>query len=53
MLISYDSSRVIMVSKKNDRESWIHMYNLETYEKTFEEKIGGEFDSYIKIKEVE
>jgi len=29
------------------------MYDLETYEMTFEEKIGGKSDNYIKLKEVE
>lgn len=53
MLITYDSRHAIAVLKKNHRESWIHMYDLQTYEKTFEEKVGGESDSYIKLKEVE
>ena len=29
------------------------MFDLETYEKTFEERIGGQPDSYIRTKEVE
>ena len=34
-MITYDSTRAITVTKKDDREFWIRMYNLETYEKTF------------------
>ena len=29
------------------------MFDLETYELTFNEKIGGEKDSYIKLKDIE
>jgi len=52
-IISYDSTRSILVSKKDDREFWVRMYDLETYEKTFEEMIGGKPVSYIRTKEVE
>lgn len=52
-MISYDSSRAILVSKRDDREFWVRMYDLESYEKTFEEKIGGREESYIRAKEVE
>ena len=52
-IISYDSTRAILVSKKDDREFWVRMYDLESYEKTFEEMIGGKEDSYIRAKEVE
>ena len=53
MMLSYDSSLAITVTRKNDRECWIKMYDLETYELSFEEKVGGKPDSYIKVKEVE
>lgn len=53
MLITYDSRYAITVTKKDDREYWIKIYDVLTYAKTFEEKIGGESDSYIKLKEVE
>ena len=53
MLITYDSTRAVTVMKKNDYEVYIKMYNLETYEETFEEMIGGREDQYIKVKEVE
>lgn len=36
-IISYDSTRAILVSKKDDREFWVRMYDLESYAKTFEE----------------
>lgn len=53
MAISFDSTRAITVTKKDDKESYIKMYDLNTYELTFEEKIGGERDQYIKVKEIE
>ena len=51
--ISYDSTRAITVTKKDDKEFWVKQYDLETYEQTFEEKIGGQPDSFIRTKEVE
>ena len=53
MAISYDSTRAITVTKEDDRTSYVKMYDLNTNELTFEEKIGGQPDQYIKIKEVE
>ena len=53
VIISYDSTRAITVTKANEREYYVKMYDLESYELTFEEKIGGRPDCYIKIKEVE
>ena len=47
------STRAITVTKRNDREYYVKMYDLESYELTFEEKIGGKPDSYIKLKDVE
>jgi len=41
MIINYDSTRAVTVTKKDDRTCYIKMYDLETYEMTFEEKIGG------------
>lgn len=41
MSISYDSTRAITVSKANEFESYINMYDLNTNEMTFEEKICG------------
>lgn len=52
-IISYDSTRAITVIKKNDREFWVMMYSLQTYENTFTEMIGGNEDSYIRCKEVQ
>jgi hypothetical protein len=51
--ISYDSTRAITVTKRHEREYYVKMYDLESYELTFEEKIGGEAKDYIKLKEVE
>ena len=44
---------MVTVTKKTDREYFVKQYSLETYKMTFEEKIGGKKDSYIKLKEVE
>lgn len=44
MAISFDSTRAITVTKKDDKESYIKMYDLNTYELTFEEMVGGERD---------
>lgn len=52
-IISYDSTRAITVTKRNMQEYYVKMYDLETYELTFEEKVGGEESDYIKLKEVE
>ena len=52
-IITYDSKSVITVTKRSDRESMVKQYSLETYKMTFEEKIGGKPNDYIKIKEVE
>ena len=51
--ITYNSKLVIIVSKKDDRVSFIKMYSLANYSLVFEEKLGGEPKSYIKCKEVE
>ena len=48
--ITYDSSRAITVTKESDSVSWIKMYDLDTYEMTFSEKIEG---TYIKCNEVQ
>ena len=53
MLITYDSTKALTVTREDDRNYYIKMYDLETYELTFEEKIGGSDESYIKFKEVE
>ena len=53
MSISNDSKVAITVTKKDDTEYWVKQYSLETYQITFEEKIGGDPNSYIKCKEVE
>jgi hypothetical protein len=53
MIITYDSSRAITVTKKDDCTFFVKMYDLNTYEMTFEEKIGGNESDYIKTKEVE
>jgi hypothetical protein len=41
MMITYDSTKAITVTKKDDTEYYIKQYDLESYEMTFEEKVGG------------
>lgn len=58
MIITYDSTKAVTVTKASDREYFVHMYDLEikgndSIEHTFEERIGGHTDAYIKLKEVE
>ena len=53
MIITYDSTKVITVTRRNDSEYYVKQYDLETYEMTFEEMIGGNELQYIKLKEVE
>jgi len=37
MMISYDSTKTIAVTKKDDTEYYIRMFDLETYKMTFSE----------------
>lgn len=53
MIISYDSTIAMTVTKKDDKEYYVKQYSLETYDLTFEEKIGGQEEQYIKLKETE
>jgi hypothetical protein len=58
MIITYDSTKAVTVTKANDREYFVKMYDLEMKGDdlplpTFEERVGGGLDSYIKLKEVE
>jgi hypothetical protein len=42
-IISYNSKKVVTVSKKNDQEYYVRCFLLSgTYENTFEEKLGGD-----------
>lgn len=51
--ITYDSELAITVTKQNEKAYYVKMYSLESQAQYFEEKVGGELDSYIKLKEVE
>ena len=53
MIISYDSTRAITVTKASEHESIIKMYCLKDYSIKFEEHVGGKEEQFIKIKEVE
>lgn len=52
LMIAYDSSVAIAVTKKSDQHCEVNMFNLKTveHEMTFCEKYIG---NYIKLKEVE
>ena len=52
-MITYNSKSVVTVTKATDREHYIKQYSLESYAMTFEEKIGGGENNYIKAKDVE
>ena len=52
-MITYNSKSVVTVTKASDHEYYIKQYSLESYALTFEEKIGGSSDNYIKAKDVE
>lgn len=53
MMISYDSTRAITVTKKADNASILKMYSLKDYEITFHEELGNGPNDYIKCKEIE
>ena len=41
MILTYDSTRTIAVTKKDDTEYYIRMFDLESYQMTFSELVGG------------
>ena len=49
-IITYDSSRTVVITKVDLHDFTIKMYDLESYQKVFEESITGK---YIKLSEVE
>ena len=53
VMISYDSSRALVITSKNDRIYYLMQFSLKDYTRTFEEKIGGKEECYIKCKEIE
>ena len=53
IMMTYNSKYAVTVSKKSNREYWVKMYDLETYKMVFDEKVGGNPEDYIKLKEVE
>ena len=52
MMMSYDSTRIISVQKKDNHESYVAQHCMVEKTKVFYEKFGGHKESYIKIKEV-
>lgn len=58
LIITYDSKRIVTITKASDTAYFVKMYDLKTFELTFEELIGNqEADDkekyYIKIKDIE
>jgi hypothetical protein len=53
MMISYDSTRALTVTKAAENRSILKMYSLKDYEITFHEELGNNPDDYIKCKEIE
>jgi hypothetical protein len=52
MDITKDSKRAITIQRVDDTLSYICMYDLDTYEEVFKEKLGGDPEQYIKVKEI-
>ena len=52
-MISYDSKVTVQVQKKGEREYRMQMFDLESYQKVFDEGVGGQPEDYIKIKDIE
>lgn len=53
MMISYDSTRALTVTKAAENRSILKMYSLKDYEITFHEELGLGENDYIKCKEME
>ena len=52
--ITYDSTQVISVTKMSISKYLIRLYDIETYNVTFQEEIGsGKEEEYVKIKNVQ
>ena len=52
MVISQDSTKAISISKESDMMYCISQHDLESYEETFSEHLGGGENDYIKCKEI-
>lgn len=53
MMIAYDSSRALTVTKAAENRSILKMYSLKDYEITFHEELGNKEEDFIKCKEIE
>ena len=51
-MITYDSTRVIAVTKKDDTEYYIRQFCLLSFQLVVSERYGGTEESYIKLKDV-
>ena len=52
-MITYDSSRTIVVTKEDDTAYHIRQFSVTTQELVCTERYGGSDQSYIKMKDVE
>jgi len=52
-MITYDSTRTIVVTKEDDTAYHIRQFSLTTQELVCTERYGGTENSYIKMKDVE
>lgn len=53
-MMTYNSKSALTVTKKSDREYYVHQFSLETYLMTFEEVYGGIDEvSYIKLNDIQ
>lgn len=50
--ISYDSTKVILVTKNGECASNVIMFDIKTFTQDFHETIGGQPEQYIKINKV-
>ena len=53
MMISYDSTRALTVTKAAENRSILKMYSLKDYEIKCHEELGNKEGAYIKCKEIE
>ena len=49
-IITYDSSRTVVITKVDLQLFYVKMYDLESYQMVFKEKVKGK---YVKVSEVE
>lgn len=53
IVVTNDQSMVMAVTKKDDREYYVKMYSLSTFDLVMEAKVGGGAADFIKVKQIE